>query len=512
VKPYGTCKPREPTENEVESLINYITVGLLPQLQRFENDNDGRVTKIWACVKPVVEQISAHLELASYTRIGFVGARGAGKSTLINTLLGIPLFLPTDWGETCTAAISEVRRSENTTFHAAIQFITEEELSNIIAYDKDTDEEIKEKKKCLGVLTEEDHSLFSLWIKEGKELSSPSPDLLSKELDGFMNKSGRWWPLVKWIHIDGPFPGLEGLGMVSLLDIPGTHDNFASMATRNNLALEYCDAAFIMPAPQQAGNVSILKNLVNGLSTKKKGIIVTNLHNHLFQTRRFKNVPASQFVQVFRSAEVLPECIPVYPFELVELDKDPFYPTLIQNFKNDVLNPDGSVSLKVTVLQRKINNLLENMTKFISSRSQRIPELGSLLGRIEDSASALTAFVDEGPNFSNCYELQTTIFSQQFERTNTNTLKGWIRKGSMEISHTASVMILPHIQMDQWRKDYIRMYITKFKDLYLENPSLLLFRDYIDLSFQEFEKTIERDASVGPSGDKFPDKSTKINK
>ncbi len=102
---------------KIPTLLDYLRVNIRENLELLLNkclndDSDspspGSNDELWhTLVKPFLEQVQDFMDSVSETRIGFVGERGAGKSTLVNCILRAQL-LPTAEDEPATASISEV--------------------------------------------------------------------------------------------------------------------------------------------------------------------------------------------------------------------------------------------------------------------------------------------------------------------------------------------------------------------------------------------------------------------
>lgn len=58
--------------------------------------------------------------------IGVFGRSGAGKSSLINAVLGEQGLLPTGSGRACTTVMTKVEANMNHQYEANIEFITKE--------------------------------------------------------------------------------------------------------------------------------------------------------------------------------------------------------------------------------------------------------------------------------------------------------------------------------------------------------------------------------------------------
>ena len=197
--------------------------------------------------------------------IGFVGETGHGKSTLINRLCGVDL-LPTDSKSqgAVTAAITELSSwvsPDRTGYSLTVHFIEAAEWTNYVSDaracphidggqgEEGRGEDIGDGKLVEKMLIAMDGNSKNnltmmrsrLYDSRVSEMELLKPEMaeavkgLSKEfvfagegaLDGLKRKmeeyastDGRWWPLVRRMHIRGCFP-FQGY---SVLDIPGYGD------------------------------------------------------------------------------------------------------------------------------------------------------------------------------------------------------------------------------------------------------------------------------------------------
>jgi hypothetical protein len=364
-------------EPQIEKLVQYVLEELLVPLRSLFYEQLGEM--VWSSmVTPVVSQIEQMLQLAGCTRIGFVGERGSGKTTLLNALLGIKKFLPTKSIQTATSAIVEIKYSE-VPYKAKIRFIDSQQYQLLLNGDEsEFTPELQEKWKALQKHKRsppEEQLRIKSAVETGfLQLEQDDPECLSKSLLPYVSHSEALWSLVDWIHVEGPFPGLQQYGMVSLLDIPGTGDGYAALAALQNHAISACDSLFYLPLHQQCGNEGfVLGKLVELPSGVRKGVVITHLNNLLadMEDDLPPNCSPLEFSSYFRRLIQLDDSFPIYSVEL--LDKN----LSLDDFKQKEFNLVASRS--VDALQNRINSLLDNFQKLMSVHSKRHPTLGDVL-------------------------------------------------------------------------------------------------------------------------------------
>ena len=187
------------------------------------------------------------------TRIALVGSTGAGKSSFLNAVLGQEV-LPVGVMQPCTAFVTLVRQSPDSTYTLHIEFCTRDEwLEEIEAYaallQPGDDAEVQDDadarrliettfKRLQAVLG--DHVTRDMSVDAVRSVPLPTeaedvfsgrrPSLLrfddgpsmQKELRALIRGDSNLWPLVKQVSISGPYDCLSG--GLELVDLPGVND------------------------------------------------------------------------------------------------------------------------------------------------------------------------------------------------------------------------------------------------------------------------------------------------
>ncbi|XP_051243552.1 nuclear GTPase SLIP-GC-like isoform X28 [Dicentrarchus labrax] len=188
----------------------------------------------------------SELETDKREMVGVFGKTGAGKSSLINAVIGRKNLLPSGGISACTSVMIKVEANMQKKYEADIEFITKEvwndELWSLFNFleDNDTDEKLSalygeewKNKKPENLM---DHKYFKeipeFLHSRRKTLTCESAEELSVKLvkytrsektDGESKDIKRWyWPLVKCVTIR--FPSNDLLQHVTLVDLPGNGD------------------------------------------------------------------------------------------------------------------------------------------------------------------------------------------------------------------------------------------------------------------------------------------------
>ncbi|KAJ7070723.1 hypothetical protein C8F01DRAFT_391825 [Mycena amicta] len=237
-------------------------------------------------------------------KVAIVGRTGAGKSTLVNALLGKQLLSASASGA-CTAVATEIAYKNTPDMEAVVEFITREKWAKDLAFlledvkdtAVDTEEEAADDSEAFSPSYQAKDKLVRIypqlayippekWNAEellqdevvnnylGRSmpfLASDSPNF-QKELEQFLataftsNDARALWPLVKRVRIMGDFEVLST--GITLVDLPGYGD---ADNARDRMASEYL---------QSADSICLVAGIARAKDDRE---IHSHLHKHLNQ-------------------------------------------------------------------------------------------------------------------------------------------------------------------------------------------------------------------------------------
>ncbi|XP_023279040.1 nuclear GTPase SLIP-GC-like [Seriola lalandi dorsalis] len=228
--------------SDVKKTMNYVHM----RLQNEDNTRFNAFLKNKIC----------DLETDKRELVGVFGKTGAGKSSLINAVIGVRNLLPSGSVSACTSVMIKVEANKNNSkCEADIEFITKEEWKDELwsvyhilrdaDQEKEDDDDYRDTVEKLSALYGEewqnippenlmDNKYFreipEFLISKRKILTCESAEELSAKFvkytrsDSKVGQSGkRWyWPLVKCVTVRVPDNDL--LQHVTLVDLPGNGD------------------------------------------------------------------------------------------------------------------------------------------------------------------------------------------------------------------------------------------------------------------------------------------------
>lgn len=202
-----------------------------------------------------LDLIRALVERPDRIRIALIGSTGAGKSTFLNAVLGQEV-LPVGVMEPCTAFVTSVAYSHDEQYEVNIQFFTREEWKKdlkclITALNPgETDDnatDIAETKELIQASKKRIETVYGIQIADGSDLKSLTRELPEevkrifdansivkqtfddrKKMQVYLKefirggKDSHLWPLIKEVHVAGPYECL--VGGLELVDLPGLND------------------------------------------------------------------------------------------------------------------------------------------------------------------------------------------------------------------------------------------------------------------------------------------------
>lgn len=202
--------------------------------------------------------------------LSVLGTTGAGKSTLINAILGMEV-LPQSHSGICTAAVTRIRRSESRKFRVEVTYVSKESIENdiqrvkknidlLLASDESRNESLDDssRNRLISIFGEEavnkfeetgntgvmkfSDDTFSRINRRKDHFDAHNPTELRKMVSNFLRVKDdlanpeeiQPWAIVQDVLITGDFAELPyGL---ELIDLPGLND---PNAAREQLTLEY---------------------------------------------------------------------------------------------------------------------------------------------------------------------------------------------------------------------------------------------------------------------------------
>ncbi|XP_034086201.1 nuclear GTPase SLIP-GC-like isoform X2 [Gymnodraco acuticeps] len=215
------------------------------------------------------------LETEKSELVGVFGKTGAGKSSLINAVIGVEDLLPSGSIRACTSVMIKVEANmKNPKYEADIEFITKEEwkeeLWTLINFagdneDQENDKDDQDSVETLSLLYGEEwknktpenlmdkkyYREIPEFLSSGrKTLTSDTAKKLSSALVKYTQskskKEGakRYWPLVKCVTVRVPNNPL--LQHVTLVDLPGNGDRNKSRDTMWKKVIGSCSTVWIV--------------------------------------------------------------------------------------------------------------------------------------------------------------------------------------------------------------------------------------------------------------------------
>jgi len=207
-------------------------------------------------VSTIVTELLRSCNSAVNKRVGFIGKRGTGKTTLINSILQKDI-LPISGIGACAAVCTEINYYDGEDYLLIVDFLTKEQwLCQCREFDMELLKSSSDNpdRKAAEKAEQRMKALYG-FLPEGEQLETKIPkdvsnrlgttiyipckgDQLSEELRVY-TADNFFWPIVKQIIIRAPLDPLKN--GVTICDLPGTFDGNVALEDIARSHEESCD-------------------------------------------------------------------------------------------------------------------------------------------------------------------------------------------------------------------------------------------------------------------------------
>ena len=274
---------------EIQRVAN-VVLGALPFFEKYCYQPGER--QLLSSIRSEVKAIEAESKCPVLSPIALLGESGAGKSSLINALIGIDL-LPHNAITAVTAAICELRRGNDgfrltadlqpektiakrigeltARLKAAIQDVSDEDAgTEVVRADDASDLKLlaalssKSIAECVALAKLGQLEKVCMHVVDearkrndgqSKSYADGKIQELQEDLRRYLSSAESLWPFVNGVRVDGNFPALqEG---VSLIDIPGLNDPDPLRDQRAKAELGRCKVIWLVLSAKRAATKQI---------------------------------------------------------------------------------------------------------------------------------------------------------------------------------------------------------------------------------------------------------------
>lgn len=153
---------------------------LVADIERQVRENPSAETERWLSAIDLIRT----QDQEPVTRIGVRGATGCGKTTAINAICGIQNMMPTDSSKSTTAVVTELHHHDRPGFHVEVEYVSEEEWTDIIIGVKSL---LEDEKNVMKLAREDSDAESAMRLLLDVYHKFVLKDLQARSLEDFLN-------------------------------------------------------------------------------------------------------------------------------------------------------------------------------------------------------------------------------------------------------------------------------------------------------------------------------------